>query len=33
MLNYEEAAKKAQKAGIEVVMDKCMLIEHRKFGA
>ena len=27
---HEEAAKKARKAGITVVMDKCMMKEHKK---
>jgi predicted CoA-binding protein len=27
---HEEAAKKAREAGIEVVMDRCILKEHRK---
>ncbi len=27
----EEAAKTAEKAGIEVIMDKCMLKEHQKY--
>ena len=28
---HEEAAEKAQKAGLEVVMDRCMKIEHARF--
>jgi uncharacterized protein len=29
---HEEAAEKARKAGVLVVMDRCILKEHRKFG-
>jgi hypothetical protein len=29
---HEEAAEKARKAGVLVVMDKCILKEHRKYG-
>ncbi len=29
---HEEAAEKARKAGVTVVMDKCILKEHRKLG-
>ena len=29
---HEEAAAKARAAGIEVVMDRCLLIEHRRLG-
>ena len=29
---HEEAAEKAQKAGVFVVMDRCILKEHRKHG-
>ena len=28
---HEEAAEKAQRAGLEVVMDRCMKIEHARF--
>jgi predicted CoA-binding protein len=28
---HEEAAQKAREAGLEVVMDRCILKEHRKF--
>jgi predicted CoA-binding protein len=29
---HEEAAEKARKAGVLVVMDRCILKEHRKYG-
>jgi hypothetical protein len=29
---HEEAAEKARKAGVKVVMDKCILKEHRRHG-
>lgn len=29
---HEEAARKAREAGVLVVMDKCILKEHRKYG-
>ena len=29
---HEEAAEKARKAGVLVVMDRCILKEHKKFG-
>ncbi|MBL7164479.1 MAG: CoA-binding protein [Anaerolineales bacterium] len=29
----EEAASKARAAGLDVVMDRCMMVEHRKFKA
>ena len=29
---HEEAAEKARNAGVEVVMDRCILKEHRKYG-
>lgn len=29
---HEEAAEKARKAGVTVVMDKCILVEHRRYG-
>jgi uncharacterized protein len=29
---HEEAAKKARAAGVLVVMDKCILMEHRRYG-
>jgi uncharacterized protein len=29
---HEEAAKKARQAGVVVVMDKCILKEHRRYG-
>jgi hypothetical protein len=28
---HEEAAEKARRAGLEVVMDRCMKIEHARF--
>lgn len=30
---HPEAARKAEEAGIQVVMDRCILIEHRRFQA
>ena len=30
---HEEAAQKAREAGLEVVMDRCILKEHRKMVA
>jgi len=32
MVVHEEAAEKARKAGVTVVMDKCIFKEHRKLG-
>jgi hypothetical protein len=29
---HEEAAERARKAGVQVVMDRCMLKEHRRYG-
>ncbi len=29
---HEEAAEKAREAGVLVVMDKCILKEHRRYG-
>jgi predicted CoA-binding protein len=31
-LAHNEAADKARQAGLEVVMNKCMMVEHRKLG-
>ena len=32
-INHPDAAAKAQQAGLRVVMDRCILIEHRRFVA
>jgi predicted CoA-binding protein len=31
-IRHDEAAAKAQAAGVEVVQDRCIMVEHRRFG-